>query len=73
MRARVGEKITSPVTYMYGLKDGIVPPVNVEYAKKMLVNSPPEIVAFPNENHFIPWTKRDTISRIILRYSGAQF
>ncbi|MBA3647302.1 MAG: alpha/beta hydrolase [Chitinophagales bacterium] len=52
--------------YMYGAKDAIVPPENVEFAKRMLVNAPLEIIAFPHENHFIPWTKKDSIIKVIL-------
>lgn len=53
---------------MYGLKDGLVPTVNVDFAKRMLVNAPLEITAFPNENHFIPWTQQDSITKVILQY-----
>lgn len=60
--------IRIPCTYMYGKKDGIVPPVNVEFAKKMLVNAPLQITAFPDENHFIPWTQQDSVTRVILGY-----
>lgn len=60
--------IKIPCTYMYGKKDGIVPPVNVEFAKKMLVNAHLQISAFDDENHFIPWTKQDSITRVILNY-----
>ena len=60
--------IRIPCTYMYGKKDGIVPPVNVEFAKRMLVNAPLQITAFPDENHFIPWTQQDSVTRVILGY-----
>jgi pimeloyl-ACP methyl ester carboxylesterase len=65
-------KIISPVTYMYGLKDGIVPPVNVEYAREMINNAPLEVTAWPDENHFIPWTQQDSIVRVILKYVNGE-
>lgn len=60
--------IKVPCTYMYGKKDGLVPPVNVAFAEKMLVNAPLKITAFPDENHFIPWTQQDSVTRVILSY-----
>jgi len=57
-----------PCTYMYGEKDGIVPPVNVEFAKRMLTNASLQIITFPEENHYIPWTQQDSITQVILDY-----
>lgn len=64
------EKITSPTVYMYGDKDGLVPPVNVEYAKKKIVNAPLSITAFPKEDHFIPWTQQDSVTKVLLNLTG---
>lgn len=64
------ENIKIPCTYIYGEKDKIVPPVNVQFAKKMLVNAPPQVISFPNENHFIPWTQYDTIVNVVKGYLG---
>ncbi|MCY7410467.1 MAG: alpha/beta hydrolase [Chitinophagales bacterium] len=61
-------KIAASTIYMYGDKDGLVPPVNVEYAKKKITNAPLEVIELPNENHFIPWTQQDSVTRVILRY-----
>lgn len=60
------EKIISPTVYMYGDKDGLVPPVNVEFAKRKILNAPLSITEFPNENHFIPWTQQDSVTKVIL-------
>jgi len=60
-------KISTPTVYMFGDKDGIVPPVNAQYAKKMMTNSPVEMIEFPNENHFIPWTQQDSVTKMILK------
>jgi len=61
------DSIKSPVVYMYGDKDGLVPPVNVEFAKKKITNAPLSITEFPDENHFLPWTQQDSITKIILK------
>jgi pimeloyl-ACP methyl ester carboxylesterase len=61
------DKITASTVYMYGDKDGLVPPVNVDYAKKKIVNASFNITEFPNENHFIPWTQQDSITKVILK------
>ena len=60
------EKIISPTVYMFGDKDGLVPPVNVEFAKRKILNAPLSITEFPNENHFIPWTQQDSVTKVIL-------
>ncbi|MFI5134275.1 MAG: alpha/beta fold hydrolase [Chitinophagales bacterium] len=61
------ENIKSPVVYMYGDKDVLVPPVNVEFARKKIINAPFSVTEFPNENHFIPWTQQDSITKVILK------
>jgi pimeloyl-ACP methyl ester carboxylesterase len=60
------DKITSPTVYMYGDKDGLVPPVNVEFAKRKIVNAPLAVTEFPDENHFLPWTQQDSVTNVIL-------
>lgn len=60
-------KITSPVVYVYGDKDMIVPPVNAQYAKQKVTAATFELIDFPNENHFIPWTQQDSVTKLILR------
>jgi pimeloyl-ACP methyl ester carboxylesterase len=66
---KMGEwnNITAPTYYMFGGKDGIVPPVNVEYAKKKITNAPLTVTEFPEDNHFIPWTQQDSVTKVILR------
>jgi len=59
-------RVSAHTVYMYGDKDRLVPPVNVEFAKKRLTNAKLEVIEFPNEDHFIPWTQQDTITKVIL-------
>ena len=50
-------KISCPVYFIHGVADPWVPPGNVEYGRKMLVNA----------NHFIPWTKYAQIRDVLLK------
>ena len=59
------QNIKCPCWYFYGEKDRIVPPENVDFARRMIVNAPLNITAWPNENHFIPWTQQDSITKVI--------
>lgn len=60
-------KIDCPVYFIHGANDTWVPPGNVEYAKKLLVNTPKigELI-IPGGNHFIPWTKFKEIKDVLL-------
>lgn len=61
-------KITSPVYFIHGDKDTWVPPGNVSYAKKLLVNAASiEELMLPGGNHFIPWTRFEDIKGLLLR------
>jgi len=61
-------KITCPVYFVHGAIDTWVPPGNVDYGKKMLVNaSRVEETLIPSANHFIPWTKFNEIKDVLLK------
>lgn len=60
-------KVNIPVYILHGDKDVLVPVGNVEYMKKTLAGSPNVAVTiFPNENHFIPWTRYSEIKELLL-------
>jgi pimeloyl-ACP methyl ester carboxylesterase len=60
-------EIRKPVYFIHGSKDTWVPPANVSYAKKLLVNAPlVDVLMIPDGNHFIPWTKYDEIKNVLL-------
>lgn len=62
------ENITIPVVIAHGRKDQLVTYDNVPFAQKMLTNSSRvDIIDFPEENHFIPWTQYDTISKTLIK------
>ena len=60
--------IHCPVFFIHGAKDTWVPPGNVDYAKKLLVNTSHigEMI-IPGGNHFIPWTKFNEIRDVLIR------
>jgi pimeloyl-ACP methyl ester carboxylesterase len=61
-------KITCPVYFIHGEMDDWVPPGNVEYGKKLLVNAQDvEVSLIPGANHFIPWTKFTEIRAVLLK------
>jgi pimeloyl-ACP methyl ester carboxylesterase len=60
-------KIVAPVYFIHGSQDTWVPPGNVTYAKKLLVNAPQiDELMIADGNHFIPWTKFKEIKEILL-------
>lgn len=61
-------KIHCPVHFIHGAMDTWVPPENVDYGKKLLVNAPiVEETMIPGANHFIPWTKFNEIRSVLLK------
>ncbi len=64
-------RINCPVYFIHGDKDTWVPPGNVSYAKKLLVNAKSiEELMLPGGNHFIPWTKYKEIKEVLLRLNA---
>ena len=61
-------KIKCPVYFIHGSMDTWVPPENITYGKKRLINAPRvEITMIPGANHFIPWTKFTEIRSVLLK------
>ena len=59
--------IKCPVIIVHGNKDNMVPPANVDYTKKMFVNSTNiQVKILEGANHFIPWTKFAEIKKLLL-------
>ena len=64
-------KVSAPVYLIHGDKDTWVPPGNVEYAKRLLVNSKRvQEFMLSGGNHFIPWTKYAEIKSVLLSING---
>lgn len=65
------KNIHCPVTMVHGTKDNLVPVGNVDFAKKMLVNSPLVVVdTLKDQNHFILWSHQDRIVDRIIELIG---
>ncbi len=64
-------KITCPTIFIQGQKDQLVPAANADFAKRMLVNAPFELVSDPEMNHFVPWTHPHLIRNAIVEMAGA--
>lgn len=63
------KEITCKVAIMQGGEDNLVPPGNADYAEKMLVNANSvEVIRLPNENHFIPFTKPELLTEVLLGF-----
>lgn len=59
------KKITCPVYFIHGKTDNMVPPSNVPYGLSNLTNAPKDTLWLQG-NHFIPWTKYDTIRNYLM-------
>ena len=60
-------KVTCPVYILHGDKDDHVPVANINYAKRMLINSSKvTITILPGANHFIVWNKYGEIKNTLL-------
>lgn len=63
-------KITCPSVFIQGQQDDLVAPANADFAKKMIVNAPLEIVVVDSTNHFVPWTRPYLIRDAILKLAS---
>ena len=61
-------KIICPVYFIHGARDTWVPPGNVDYGKKLLINAPVvKVTLIPDANHFIPWSGFAEIRAVLLK------
>lgn len=60
------KNITTPTIVIQGGKDSLVPPGNVDFAKKMMVNAPVKIVLVDGMDHFVPWSHPELIRNAII-------
>jgi pimeloyl-ACP methyl ester carboxylesterase len=61
------KEITCPVTVIQGIEDDLVPKENADFARKVLVNAPVEIIMVEKMNHFVPWSRPQVIKDAIFR------
>lgn len=60
-------KIKAPTILIQGDMDKLVPPGNADFAEKMLVNAPLELVKKEDMDHFVPWGHPELIREAILK------
>lgn len=60
------KEIKCPVIVIQGKKDSLVPAGNADFAKKMLINAPVELVLKKDMDHFVPWSNPELISEAVL-------
>lgn len=60
------KEITVPVVVIQGKKDVLVDPRNADFAKRMIINAPVEIIYRDDMNHFVPWSNPELINEGIL-------
>ncbi|HEU5289298.1 MAG TPA: alpha/beta hydrolase [Cyclobacteriaceae bacterium] len=60
-------KVKCPVVVIQGKKDSLVPAGNSDFAKKMLVNAPVDIMLKDEMDHFVPWSNPELIREAVLR------
>ena len=53
------DRVTCPVVVIHGTRDKLVPAANVDYMRGRWADA--EFVVLEGENHFIPWTRPETI------------
>jgi pimeloyl-ACP methyl ester carboxylesterase len=66
------KSITCPVIVIQGKKDVLVSPANADFAKKMIVNAPVELVLVDDMNHFVPWSNPELIHDAIIKMLHAR-
>jgi pimeloyl-ACP methyl ester carboxylesterase len=60
-------KIKASTIVIQGKKDVLVDPANADFAKKMIINAPVELVMIDDMNHFVPWSNPELIRSAILK------
>jgi pimeloyl-ACP methyl ester carboxylesterase len=61
------KKIKASTIVIQGKKDVLVDPANADFAKKMIINAPVELVMIDDMNHFVPWSNPELIRSAILK------
>lgn len=68
--SKVLGQIRCPVIVIHGTQDPLVPYSNVAYIRKTFTNTTVEVVTLPEQNHFIPWERPDTMRDAVARMNA---
>lgn len=59
-------KLRVPVTVVHGETDQLVPVGNADFAARMIVNAPVEMIRLPRQGHMIQWQRPDAIRDAVI-------
>lgn len=59
--------LKTPVYVLHGREDKLVPVANADYARRVLVQSPPVVEIIPGQGHFVPWENPARIIALVHR------
>lgn len=59
-------KLTVPVTAVQGTADHMVPPANLDFARKVLAGKDAVFISLPGVDHLIRWQREDLVRNLIL-------
>jgi pimeloyl-ACP methyl ester carboxylesterase len=57
--------LSCPVVIVHGTADKLVPYANVEFMRRMMTGTRPQLITLEKRDHFLPWKEADEIRRAI--------
>ncbi|MDX2001326.1 MAG: alpha/beta hydrolase [Chitinophagales bacterium] len=60
------DKLTMPVTVIQGTEDGLVDPLNADFAEKVIKSKELKVQRYPKTGHLIPWKRPELITNAVL-------
>lgn len=60
--------VSTPMTFVQGAKDWLVPKENIRYGQQNLTNSPIAVIELKKEGHFLPWNQYFLVKQTILSH-----
>lgn len=66
------QELTQPIILIQGMQDKLVSPENADYAEKMFLNAPLQVIRLADAGHFVPWENRETVARSIMELLSAR-
>ncbi|NAS31027.1 alpha/beta fold hydrolase [Flavobacteriaceae bacterium R38] len=66
----VWKNVKVPIIHVHGTKDVVVPFENISFSKENFNDQYLEIIELEDENHFLPWSRKNLVKEQILRLLG---
>ena len=64
------KSIKTPMSFIQGSDDWLVPAANTDYAKKQLTHAKLQMKVLPEQGHFIPWEQYELVKSTLLEKLG---